>query len=152
MCGLPGLLASIERNISLEQQWDTTRNGRTLVVVEGTWKETFRRRVAPNQPPNQPLPQWVPDRIRIYFEQDSLFPRRILYLKQNVLKVHHPMVTLDFVEVEWNSEVDPAAFTFVPPEKVVAEDVTQAYLKEFTKADAPPEAKAAPGGASAPKK
>lgn len=150
--GLPGLLASIERNISLEEQWETTIDDRTLVVVEGTWKETFRRRVAPNLPPNQPLPQWVPDRIRIYFEQDSLFPRRIRYLKRNVLNVHHPMVTLDFVDVEWNSEVDPAAFTFVPPEKVVAEDVTQAYLKEFTKAEAPPAGSAASGGASTPKK
>lgn len=143
--GLPGLLASLERNIALEKQWEETHQGRTLVVVGGTWKDAFRQRVAPNLPPGQPLPQWVPDEIRIYFEEDSLFPRRILYLKKNVLQVPLRMVSLDFDTVELNSEVDPAVFTFVPPEKVVAEDVTQAYLNEFTKAEQPPE------GASAPK-
>ena len=131
--GLPGLLASIERNVALAEQWETTYGDRTLVVVEGTWKDAFRQRVAPNLPTDQPLPQWVPDRIRIYFEDDSLFPRRIQYLKKNALQAHQTMVALDFETVELNSEVDPAAFNFVPPEKVVPEDVTQAYIQEFTK-------------------
>jgi len=129
--GLPGLLASIQQSVRLDKQWEQSAGDRTLIVVEGVWKDSFRNRVVPDATPDQDLPPWVPDRIRVYFEHDSLFPRRILYLKRDLAKVHHPMVTLDFSEVEWNGDVDNEKFTFIPPPKVVAEDVTQAYIKQF---------------------
>lgn len=133
--GLPGLLASIQKSVRLDKQWEQTvpDGDRTLIVVEGGWKDSFRQRVVPDGAPEQQLPQWVPDRIRVYFEQVSLFPRRILYLKRDDSQVHHPMVMLDFEEVEWDGDVDPNSFTFVPPAKVVAQDVTQSYIKQFSK-------------------
>jgi len=139
--GLPGLLASIQQSVLLDKQWEQSAGDRTLVVIAGGWKDSFRNRVAPSETPDKALPQWVPDRIRVYFEQDSLFPRRILYLKRDAANILHPMVKLDFEEVEWNGDLDNEQFTFIPPAKVVAEDITQAYIKQFSKQ---PPAAAAP--------
>ncbi len=140
--GLPGLLAGIQKSVQLEKQWDQDVNEQTFVVIEGGWKKNFRSKfLGPDPDPNQPLPAFVPDQVRIYFEQESLFPRRILYLKHSEDGTRRPMVTLDFVDVRWDVELAEDAFDYTPPEKVARQDVTQAYINRF----APPEQAGAPG-------
>lgn len=137
--GLPGLLAGIQKSVQLEKQWDQDVNDQTFVVIEGGWKKSFRSKfTGPDADKDEPLPAFVPDRIRIYFEKESLFPRRILYMKQDESGSRRPMVTLDFVDVEWNVELADDAFDYTPPEKVARQDVTQAYINRFT----PPEQEA----------
>ncbi|MDA1162716.1 MAG: hypothetical protein O3B13_06420 [Planctomycetota bacterium] len=140
--GLPGLLAGIQKSVQLEKQWEQDVNGQTFVVIEGGWKKNFRSKfLGPDPAEDQPLPPFVPDQLRIYFEQESLFPRRILYMKRDEAGTRRPMVTLDFVEVQCDLPVAEDAFDYVPPEKGVRpQDVTQAYINRF----APPEQKATP--------
>ena len=134
--GLPGLLAGIQKSVQLEKQWEQDVNEQTFVVIEGGWKKSFRSKfLGPDADQEQPLPTFVPDQVRIYFEQESLFPRRILYLKRSEDGTRRPMVTLDFVEVRWDVELAEDAFNYTPPEKVARQDVTQAYINRF----APPE-------------
>ena len=134
--GLPGLLAGIQKSVQLEKQWEQDVNEQTFVVIEGGWKKSFRSKfLGEDAPTDQPLPAFVPDLVRIYFEQESLFPRRILYLKRSEDGTRRPMVTLDFVDVKWNVELAEDAFNYTPPEKVARQDVTQAYINRF----APPE-------------
>lgn len=134
--GLPGLLAGIQKSVQLEKQWEQDVNDQTFVVIEGGWKKSFRSKfLGPDADSEQPLPAFVPDQVRIYFEQESLFPRRILYLKHSQEGTRRPMVTLDFVDVRWNVELAEDAFEYTPPEKVARQDVTQAYINRF----APPE-------------
>jgi len=140
--GLPGLLAGIQKSVQLEKQWDQDVNDQTFVVIEGGWKKSFRSKfVGPDADKEEPLPPFVPEQIRIYFEKESLFPRRILYMKRDEAGTRRPMVTLDFVDVQWNIELAEDAFEYTPPEKVARQDVTQAYINRFTppKQEAPPE-------------
>lgn len=130
--GLPGLLAGIQKSVQLEKQWEQDVNEQTFVAIEGGWKKTFREKfLGENPDPKQPLPAFVPDQVRIYFEQKSLFPRRILYLKHLEDGTRRPMVTLDFVDVRWDVELAEDAFDYTPPEKVARQDVTQAYINRF---------------------
>ncbi|MGZ0171825.1 MAG: LolA family protein [Planctomycetales bacterium] len=131
--GLPGLLAGIQKSLQLEKQWEQDVNEQTFVVIEGGWKKAFRSKfLGPDPDPKQPLPAFVPDQVRIYFEQESLFPRRILYLKRSEDGgTRRPMVTLDFVNVRWDVELADDAFNYTPPEKVARQDVTQAYINRF---------------------
>ena len=78
------------------------------------------------------LPAYVPDKVRIYLERESLFPRRILYLKRDRSDVHRPMVSIDFVSVETNIDLPDDVFVFTPPKNVTQEDVTESYVRRFT--------------------
>ena len=130
--GLPGLLASIERMVAFESQKGMQIDDQQFTVIEGTWKSEYARNWrTQGAATTVALPDYVPDRIRIYFDAKSLFPRRILYLKIDPQrkKVYRPMVTLDFDKVEWDVEVDEREFVFTPPEGVYPKDVTQDYLK-----------------------
>tara|TARA_R110002072_G_scaffold173600_2_gene328333 strand:+ start:117909 stop:118931 length:1023 start_codon:yes stop_codon:yes gene_type:complete len=130
--GLPGLLAGIQKSVQLEKQWEQDVNELTFVVIEGGWKKGFRSKfLGEEASSDQPLPTFVPDQVRIYFEQESLFPRRILYLKRSEDGTRRPMVTLDFVDVKWDVELAEDAFNYTPPEKVARQDVTQAYINRF---------------------
>jgi len=143
--GLPGLLAGIQKSVQLEKQWEQDVNEQTFVVIEGGWKKSFRSKfLGPDPDAKQALPAFVPDQVRIYFEQESLFPRRILYLKHSEDGTRRPMVTLDFVDVRWDVELAEDAFNYTPPEKVARQDVTQAYINRFAppKQDETPEASA----------
>lgn len=142
--GLPGLMASLQKSVQFLKQWEQDVDTMTFVVVEGGWKRAFREKfLGPNPSSDRPLPPTVPDQVRVYYERESLFPRRILYLKQDESKVRRPMVAIDFVDVTWNGEVADSAFVFTPPEDVSVEDVTEAYLEQFK----PPETKAQPAAA-----
>jgi outer membrane lipoprotein-sorting protein len=134
--GLPGLLASIQRAIVFDKQWEQDVGDQTFVVVEGTWTPSNRAKFLGGKPnATDPLPAHVPDRVRIYYDKKHLFPRRVLYLKRDLkTRVHHPMVKLDFLNVEWNIELDKSQFNYTPPENVPREDTTEHYVKQFVEA------------------
>jgi hypothetical protein len=134
--GLPGLLASIQRAIEFDKQWEQDVDDQTLIVVEGSWNTIYRAKfLGLKASSTDPLPAHVPDRVRIYYDKKHLFPRRVLYLKQDVqTQVHHPMVKLDFVNVQWNVELDEDAFNYTPPENVPREDTTEHYVGQFVEA------------------
>jgi hypothetical protein len=68
----------------------------------------------------------------LYFDRDTLFPRRILYLKRHPVRdFSRPMLTLDFVNVLLDAPVDELAFHFEPPEGIVPNDITELYLKQL---------------------
>ena len=137
--GLQGLMASLQKSIQFESQWEQDASDRTFVVIEGAWKRSFRERVlGPNAPADRPMPPTVPDQARLYFEQDSLFPRRILYLKKEEDGRRVPMVTIDFTEVTWPESIDESLFSFKPPATVAPEDVTQSYVNQFKPPEAQP--------------
>ena len=137
--GLQGLLASIQKSVQFERQWEQDFDSQPFLVIDGGWKTEHRAKfLGPNADAKKPLPDFVPDRVRIYVQKDSKFPRRIMYLKRyespsSAQKSLRPMVTIDFVDVDWNVPVDEAAFVFVLPENVERQDVTEEYLKLFEK-------------------
>lgn len=135
--GLPGLLASLQKSVQFEKQWEQDFDSQPFLVIDGGWKTEHRAKfMGPKADAQQPLPSFVPDRVRIYMQKESKFPRRIMYLKRYdgpTQRSLRPMVTIDFVDVAWNVPVDDTAFVFTLPENVEQQDVTEDYLKLFQK-------------------
>ncbi|MFM9965859.1 MAG: LolA family protein [Planctomycetaceae bacterium] len=128
--GLPGLFASIEQSMQFDQFKADTAEGQKLVVIEGGWKDHMLKGWQGNNPKAQ-LPEYVPSRIRIYFDGESLFPRRILYLRRNPDQRLRPMVSLDFSEVETDIAIPAGKFKFVPPDGVFPDDLTPQFVKQI---------------------
>ncbi len=130
--GLPSLIASIQKSVRFDRQWEQDVDKHEFVVLDGTWKPEYRQKLETDGQ----LPPYVPDRVRIYFQKDKLFPRRIAYLKRDPnTQAHQPMVTLDFINVVWNGKVDEKKFSFTPPKGVKREDITELYIDQFTTPD-----------------
>ena len=127
--GLPGLLASIEKSMQFDSFKEDMADGRKLIVIEGGWKpamlKSWKRTSA------DPLPDYVPSRIRVYLDGESLFPRRILYLGRNAEQILQPKVSLDFSEIETNVAIPAAKFKFVPPDGIFPEDLTPQFLEQI---------------------
>lgn len=82
--GLTALLASLERTMIFEAMKEGTGEGQTQTVVQGQWKadvsSRWRRR------PEDPLPAYIPDLVRVVVDSRTLFPERIIYLKKQTEK------------------------------------------------------------------
>lgn len=127
--GLLGLFASIEKSMQFDQYKEDTADGRKLIVIEGGWKPEILK--VWKKKPDDPLPDFVPSRIRVYLDGESLFPRRILYLGRNEENILRPKVSLDFTEIVTNVEIPAAKFKFVPPDGVFPEDLTPQFLDQI---------------------
>lgn len=137
MGGMTGLMSSLQRTMDFEQRRDDNRGETPFVIVQGKWKPEFTEKW--QKSPDQPLPSYVPDVLRIYFHAETLFPHRFLYLKRNPEKQkYQPLVQLEFQDLTLDADVDPAEFEFSPPEDLVPEDVTQQYIEQWTKLNATP--------------
>ncbi|WP_417387800.1 LolA family protein [Gimesia sp.] len=131
--GLPGLLASIQKNMNFVSVAERTISGKTLTVLNGVWKDEFLAQWKGGDPAAPvELPAYVPEVVRIYLDQDTLFPRRIAYLKKTQDSLQS-MVTLNFSKVTLNSPIPDTEFTYEPPDGVFPVDVTKQYLQQLNK-------------------
>lgn len=128
--GLPGLFASIGKSMQFDQLKNETIDGQKFVVVEGGWQPDMLKLWKGNNP-SAALPDFVPSRVRLYFDPETLFPRRILYLRRNAEQILRPIVSLDFRDVQTDVPVPADAFKFTPPDGVFPEDLTKQFLDQI---------------------
>ena len=129
--GIASLLASLEHNMAFAAPETETVDGEPLRRLEGQWNAKFQAQFKANPQLAKGLPQHIPDGARVYFDRNDV-PRRIQYLKKDSKQeVLRPMVTIDFLDVQWLTEADvkPADFEFKPPEGVYPKEVTEEYIK-----------------------
>ena len=130
--GIKALLAALQESIQFTAAAETTVDDEPFVVIQGKWNERNRALLARGQDSERPLPAYVPDYVRIYLDRDTLFPRRLLYLKRHPTeKKVRPLVSLDLSEIVLNGDVDPKLFRFVAPDGVKPEDETQQYIERI---------------------
>ncbi|QDT96571.1 LolA family protein [Gimesia aquarii] len=130
--GLPGLLASIEKSMKFDSVAEKTVNGKTLTVINGTWKNEFLAQLKGGNPQSPvELPAYVPDAVKIYLDPETLFPRRIVYLKKKEDTIEN-MVSLSFTKVTLNAPISATEFAYEPPDGVFPVDTTHQYLKQLT--------------------
>ncbi len=140
--GLPALIASLQKSFVFDRVVEQDVDGLRFVVMDGVWQPEIAKRLGGG--PQTRMPEHIPDRVRIYFQKDKLFPRRILYLKLGSQpNRYRPLVSLDFVNVVWDGPLDETAFEFTPPKDVRREDITQEYIRRFTRRTANPQLKSA---------
>lgn len=141
--GLSGLMNSLDRTMQFDQLREETDGDVKLLVVQGKWKPDYVSRLKKN--PDDELPAYIPDMLRIYFDAETLFPRRFLYLKRLPEKTtYRPIVRLEFQDVQLDQPVDDAAFQYTPPEDLVPDDITKQYIDQLKGGNAPPSTNAQP--------
>jgi hypothetical protein len=144
--GIPSLLTSFERTMLFESLKHQTWQGRPVIVIEGGWRlETIQRIAQQMGPQLQTIANLIPDRVRVYFDEQTLFPTRVLYRKQLATDPPSfvPMLSIEFTDVEFPAEVDPEEFRYVPPKGVDEVDETQVYVQMIEQMRAAAQAAAA---------
>ena len=147
--GLPALLASIERSFDFTGLKSDRLRDRPVVILQGQWKPPVVATLNPGGDPNQ-LPPYIPDLIRIYLDEETGFPLRIMYLKKipdrDTLR---SLLTLDFLDPQVGQELPSQEFVFVPPSQPQPIELTHQYLQQLRPANAGPSPAAPPGGPAA---
>ena len=126
--GLQTLLARIQQSMDFGTVREQMVGEDRFLVLSGKWSDKSRKEMFDTEDPDAPLPDYIPDYVRIYIDADASLPRRIQYLKrfpdpsQNLVR---PLVTLDLRGVSLNEEVSDGLFTLqVDDEGLVEEDLT----------------------------
>ena len=148
--GLSGLLASLERSMTFDAMKQDEVEGHSRTIVQGQWKNNVVSRW--KRKPDDPLPPFVPDMVRIVVDSNTLFPERIVYLKKQTekdKKGYRALVSFEFKNVELDAAIDEQEFTFVPLDDVVPEDVTRQFLDRITKSQEAAGSSATPAGPAA---
>lgn len=125
------------------------KDPRPAWLVEGAWREEVVPAIAHNSNIHKPedLSGGTPQYARLYIDKETGFPLRIELFRRDTSAEYKPILTLEFLEVS-NEKLADDVFTFVPPEKVRAVDVTTTLVAQLNQF---PE-KAKPAPTDAPKK
>lgn len=134
--GIPALLASFERTMLFDTYQAGTEGSRSPVIIEGFWKPEFKKGLseqfaATGRDPNQ----FLPERIRIEFDAQSLVPTRILYLRRTAGPAANtppaPLLSLEFRDIQVNSPIDPKIFDITLPPEVQELDQTESFIEQI---------------------
>lgn len=146
--GLDALLASLEQSMVFDVRRERTIQKQRFVVIEGTWNAQFLTNLTDQEPgQSNELPEYIPDRVRIYLEGTTGFPKRIDYLKRGPnRKSLRPMVTLEFQEIEIHIKADANTFRYKPEKGVNVQDVTDQFLQQLRQLQSPSTRPTPPSG------
>lgn len=134
--GMTALLASLERSMTFDAMKEEQLDGHARTIIQGHWKKEVIARLPKEK--DDTLPAFIPDLVRIYINNDTLFPEKIYYLKkQPQKKVFKSLVSIEFQNVEFDAAVDDAAFVYsLPADVAPPEDMTKQYIQRLTAAPA----------------
>ncbi len=139
--GLPALLASLERSMQFTEIREELHHGKRYRVVIGQWKPPQAEMVKAQlgRLGISPHP-FLPDEVRIFFNSETLFPERILYLKapEDAPNRKLPLMALEFTHIRINEPISSLAFDYVKPANVDEDDITEDYLKTIRQTTLPP--------------
>jgi hypothetical protein len=132
--GLTAMLASLDRTMVFDSIREEQHNGQNFRVIQGIWNpKSFAEIQARLGGMSQQMAMFLPERVRIYFEADSLFPVRILYLKlasnQGERRTYRPILSLEFHDVEFDAPIPADAFSYRVPAGVQQKDDTDDFIQ-----------------------
>lgn len=128
--GLPALLAALERSMTFEAIRELEEDGRKYSVIQGRWSDDYLNRLTGGKP-DTPLPSYIPDHVRIYFDSEANFPTRILYLRRTEpeAKTFTAILSLEFTDIVLDAPVSEELFQYTPGPTIDVRDRTGEYLK-----------------------
>ncbi|WP_145034314.1 hypothetical protein [Caulifigura coniformis] len=151
--GLSALLASLDRTMIFDSIREEEHEGQTFRVVQGLWKPEYLADLQSKLGGlSSQLSMFLPERVRIYFEAESLFPVRILYLKlaSAERRTYRAMLSLEFHDVEFDAALPPETFSYRPATGVQQKDDTDDYVQLLKAAQGPAADPAPPQPAGEP--
>ena len=146
--GLPALLAGFEKDFEFKKRIDEKIDDRDVVTIEGTWNASFLEAINPTKKGGkdkaskdkaaEPLPRNVPDVVRVSFDRETEFPRRIEYLKRAIGKTTlTPLMVMDLTDAKFNERLNRDEFVFFLPNDAKPRDDTQQYIQRISAMKAP---------------
>ena len=128
--GLSSLLAALQRSMTFEAVKELEADGSRYKVIQGRWKEPVLERYRSGDEDAE-LPVYVPDHVRIYFDAETSFPTRILYLKETEpgSRKFSALVSLEFRDVVLDGVVSDDLFYYTPAESTQVRDRTRDFLQ-----------------------
>lgn len=127
--GLPAMLAALERSMVFDAVKTDSYDGHPYTVIQGKWNDDYLTRLGGG--PGKMLPEYVPELVRIYFDQQTQFPTRILYLKRapkNADRPYQVLLSLQFSDIVLDGPVNDDQFRYVPPDEIQVENRTSRIL------------------------
>jgi len=153
--GLRSLLSRLQASMTFVPVKLVKAGDRSLLEVTGRWSDRVRKEIfqLPEGTFVDSRPH-VPEYVRVYVDQETMLLRRIQFLKHSLdptQKLARPLLTLDLRNLKVNQPVDAAMFSYTPPEKTPAEDITESVISAIKASlQAPAQAPATPGTPAAP--
>lgn len=137
--GVPALLAALEEAMVFEAKATEDVDGHSFHVIQGRWNDDYLARFGGAR--GKPLPDYVPDHARLYIDQETLFPTRILYLKQVTgndtepgARKYKALLSLEFSDIVLDGPVNEENFRYRPPGDIETRDRTKEFLDMIEKA------------------
>lgn len=135
--GLQALLARLETGMEFGKVRERAEGGTRMLILAGRWTTEALEQYFNLKDPAAPLPNWIPDYVRVYLDADQKLPRRIQYLKKHPnpqISQVQPLLTLDFRNMTVNGDVSDDLFDFKPPEGLPELDLTDKTVEAIKKA------------------
>lgn len=146
--GVASLLAAFQTDLEFSDPQEDVIDGRPVYILQGRWSDAYLTRWGIDKNADrEDLPPLLPEVAHVVLDKETLFPRRIEFLKRlPERKVRKPMLSLEFVNVVVNPPVSDEDFQFIPPDRPTPVDVTNLYLQQLV----PSAAQSSPGTSPVP--
>ncbi len=154
--GIPAILAMLERTLLLEPARVQNLDGRNFLVLQGRMRPDRQAELlAGLGPASGQIAGFLPDVVRLYLDQETLFPEKFLYLKLTEPngKTLAPLITVEFTNVQLDQPIQEKQFVYMAPPGLEEKDETLVYLEMMRQAAAAvvtPAEQSPPAGATPP--
>lgn len=142
--GMQTLMAQLQVGMDFGAVLEQESARGPLLMVTGRWNDRTRAEVFKLPPEaDGPMPDYIPDYVRVYVTAATMTPARIQYVKRHPnpdIKQVRPLATLDFMNFKAENEIPAAVFEFERPddEEITEVDLTSDVLEAIKKAGAKP--------------
>jgi hypothetical protein len=128
--GLPATIASLQRCMKFESVRQSQTKSGTFTIVEGRWNPARLEEISKGFGANAgALRQLMPERVAVYLDPQTLFPSRIVYLRQMPGgESPRPVLAVEFLDVRLDEPVPMDLFVFALPSGAEEKDETAEYI------------------------
>ncbi len=130
--GVPAILASLERVIIFDSIREEDEDGKPVIILQGRWNEEEKGKLLTGLGGlSSQVQQFLPDRVRVTFDKQTLFPQKFQYLKKlsEERSTYSPLLTVEFSNVVINELIPVQRFTYIPPPGMEERDETDTFIK-----------------------
>lgn len=138
--GMQTLMAQLQVGMEFGAVMEQDSQRGKLLLLTGRWSEKTKTEIF-KLPPDAtgPMPEYVPDYVRVYVTAATMTPARIQYVKRHPnpeIKQVRALATLDFVNFKAEPSLPASVFEFERPddEEITEVDLTGSVLESIKKA------------------
>ncbi|MCA8996551.1 MAG: hypothetical protein KDA80_06195 [Planctomycetaceae bacterium] len=130
--GLPAVLASIERSMILDAVREETVDGASYDVVQGRWDPARQESLLGGLGAFAgQIGQFLPDLVRVYFNRETQFPERFIYLKlaSEERQTYRPILKVEFTDIQLDQPIGVGEFSYIAPPGAEEVDETMSFIQ-----------------------